>query len=403
MNLRNVLTVFLKELRDTLRDRRAIISMFIVPTILMPAVILGFGALSMKVVKKAQQEKPAIMVLGGQDSPALQQALAAHTAFTVVPPSTDYADQISAKTLRAAVEIPRGFDAALEAGERATITIYTHSGEMRSSFATSALERFFSEYRQRIMRERLTARGLPADFTRPFDVKTENVAPPEKVGGSVFGGFVPYLLILLCFTGAMYPAIDLTAGEKERGTMETILCSPAARIDLVLGKVLVVLTASLATVACSVSSLLVTVLIAGAGFLRGIANTAPGGALPTVSLPGVIGVVALVLPLAVLFSAMLMTIALFAKTHKEAQTYISPLIFIVILPAVAALLPGVELTATLSLVPVLNIALVSKELVAGNFPLGSIALIFGSTCVYAAAALALAVRMFNREDVIFRT
>ncbi|ATC63487.1 hypothetical protein CMV30_05685 [Nibricoccus aquaticus] len=403
MNARNILTVFVKELRDTLRDRRAIISMFLVPTLLMPLLTFGFAAVSIKMVKKAGREIPTVMIIGGEDSPAIRQAIEKQPDLKIVPFSADYAEQISQKKLRAAVEIPPEFDKALRNGVRRSVKIYTHDGEMRSGFATGTLERTLREYSKAIVLERLTAANLPADLITPFDTRRQNVAPPEKVGGNSFGGMIPYILIILCFTGAMYPAIDLTAGEKERGTMETILCSPAARSELVLGKFLVVLAASLTTVACSVASMGLTAF-AASHWLRGTLNSVATAtaSLPTVSIPGVLSVLLLVLPLAVLFAALLMTISLFAKSYKEAQTYVSPLLIIVILPAVGAVLPGVELTTTLSLIPILNIALVSKELVAGSFPLLPLALIFLSTCAYAAAALALAVRMFNREDVIFR-
>jgi sodium transport system permease protein len=111
----------------------------------------------------------------------------------------------------------------------------------------------------------------------------------------------------------------------------------------------------------------------------------------------------MVLPLAVLFSAALMTISLFAKSYKEAQSYVTPLMMVVILPAVAAMLPGVELTSKLALVPILNMSLLCKELVTGTYHWNYIAIIFLSTCVYAAAALFLAVKMFQREDVLFRS
>jgi len=403
MNARNILTVFVKELRDTLRDRRAIISMFLVPTLLMPLLTFGFAAVSIKMVKKAGREIPTVMIIGGADSPAIRQIIEKNADLKIIPFSSDYAELISQKKIRAAVEIPSDFDESLRTGKRSSVKIYTHDGEMRSGFATNALERALRDYSRAIVLERLTANNLPADLITPFDTRRQNVAPPEKVGGSSFGGMIPYILIILCFTGAMYPAIDLTAGEKERGTMETILCSPAARSELVLGKFLVVLTASLTTVACSVASMGLTAF-AASHWLRGTLNSVATAtaSLPTVSIPGVLSVLVLVLPLAVLFAALLMTISLFAKSYKEAQTYVSPLLIIVILPAVGAVLPGVELTTTLSLIPILNIALVSKELVAGTFPFLSLTLIFLSTSLYAAAALALAVRMFNREDVIFR-
>ncbi|MDR0902167.1 MAG: ABC transporter permease [Opitutaceae bacterium] len=397
---RNIFTVFRKELTDTLRDRRSLVSMFVVPTVVMPVLMLGIGAVSVKAVSKARDEAPSVMVAGAKNSPAVRAALEKNKRLRLVAFAPDYKTLIAGKKLRAAVEIPDDFDAALAAGAETAVKINLHDGELRSEFAAGELGRFFSEYRGGVVRGRLAERGLEEAFLRPFEVRRENVAPPAKVGGNLYGGLVPYLLILLCFTGAMYPAIDLTAGEKERGTMETILCSPVGRAELVLGKFFMVLAASLATVACSLASMLATAQ-AGSALLTGRALGAAGG-LPAVSWPGVLGVCALVLPLAVLFSAALLTISLFARSHKEAQSYVSPLIFIVILPAVGAVLPGVELSARLALVPVLNIALVSKEMVAGQFPAGMIALIFGSTCLYAAAALALAVRMFNRESVLFR-
>jgi sodium transport system permease protein len=199
----------------------------------------------------------------------------------------------------------------------------------------------------------------------------------------------------------MYPAMDLTAGEKERGTMETILCSPVARTDLVLGKFLMVLTASLTTAVVSIVTTGITFVIIG--LMAGASAAARSGAMPTLDPAGLLLVMALVLPVAVLFCSVLLAVSLFAKSIKEASSYATPLIILIIVPAMMGMMPGVELNARLALVPVLNIALASKELVSGVFQWNYLALIFGSTCVYAAAALAVCVRMFNREDVLFRT
>lgn len=405
MNARRIFTIYAKELRDMLRDRRTLISMIVIPTLLMPLIMGGVVFVSMKVIRQARAEAPVVMVIGGADSPALRAALAAHQRLRVDPAADDWRARVAAKTVRAAVEIPPGFDAALAAGEPATVKIFNYEGELRSGFAVGELQRFLGEYRERVVAARLAGRGLSAAFVKPFAVQVENVAPPEKVGGNVVGGIIPYLFLLLCFTGAMYPAMDLTAGEKERGTMETILCSPVSRLELVLGKFLMVLTASLGTVLCSLLSMLGTatfggpLLVAMAGARRGAASTA----LPTLDPVGLAAVLVLVLPMAVFFSAVLLSISLVAKSFKEAQSYVSPLVIVIVLPAVAGMLPGVELNAKLALVPILNVALASKELVSGVWHWPHLALIFGSTCVYAGAALALAVRMFNREDVIFRT
>jgi sodium transport system permease protein len=321
----------------------------------------------------------------------------------IVPAKSDYAEEISSKQIRAAVEIPEGFDTKLASGAPMTVKIYMYEGELKSRFGANRLQQFFRDLRDRTIRARLEARRLPESLVRPFDIEQQNVAPAEKVGGALLGGLVPYFVILLCLTGAMYPAMDLTAGEKERGTIETILCSPVSRTHLVLGKFLMVLTASAATAVLSITSMAVSFGV-GKKMLLGMANGAAGATLQiTMTGKAVISVFFMVLPLAVLFSAALLAIALFAKSFKEAQSYISPLMIVVVMPAIASLLPGVELTPALALVPVLNTSLVSKEIIGGTFHWNMIALIFLSSSVYAGIAITIAVKLFQREDVLFRT
>jgi len=401
MSARNILTVYGKELRDSLRDRRTLVSMILIPLLMIPGIMMVAVGVSARVMSKARAEIPSVMLLGDGDSPAVRAALAANRRIRLVPAAPDWRRRIADKQLRAAVELPPGFDAALGRGAAAEVKIYDYEGELRSGFAVGELRTFFNEYRQRTVAARLAARGLPAELIRPFEVRTENVAPPEKVGGNLVGGLIPYLVILLCFTGAMYPAMDLTAGEKERGTMETILCSPVARSDLVLGKFLVVLTASLATGLISLLSSGVTFLARGL-FLGGVRAAGALPALPAIDPAGLLLVLVMVVPVAVLFCAVLLAVSLFAKSIKEASSYASPMIILIIVPAMMGLLPGLELNARLALVPILNLALVSKELVSGVYHWPYLALIFGSTCLYAAVALAFCVRMFNREDVLFR-
>jgi len=406
MNFKAIFAVYSKELVDSLRDKRTLVSVVVIPTLITPALIFSIGRITMKVVERAKADVPAIQILGGEDSPKIVAALKASPKFNVIPPVDDWKERISDKKLRAAVLIPPGFEQALAQGKAKDVVIYHYTGELKSGFATDELTNFFSTLRQDTLKRRLSDRNLPPDLVEPFETKRENVAPPEKVGGNSFGGFVPYLIVILCFTGAMYPAMDLTAGEKERGTMETLLCSPVGRTEIVLGKFLMVLTGSLSAMALAMASLSLTLTVGGA-LLAGRAHGIPAGAapsvIPSISPMGIIGTFAMVLPFSVLISAGLLTISLFARSFKEAQSYIAPLIFVIILPAVIGILPGVELNARFALVPILNLTLVCKEMLSGVWHWQYIALIFGSSCVYAGIALSLAVRMFNRESVIFRT
>jgi sodium transport system permease protein len=408
MNWRHIVTIYLKELRDSLRDRRTLISMVVIPTLVIPLLFFAFVTVAVKVVRKAKDEATSVVVVGGADSPGVVASFKADPKFRVVESDADYRTLISEKRIRVAVEIPAGFEASLREGGQKTVTIYHFDKDMKSGMGGGEVERFFRSLRERTVENRLVAKGLTSDVIVPFHVKWQNVAPPEKVGGNTFGGMVPYIIIILCFTGAMYPAIDLTAGEKERGTMETLLCSPVHRVNIVLGKFLMVMTASVATIVLSLISTSVTIVIGGsllANKVKGAAAenaSAASGFMPTIDPAGIPGVFAMIAPVAMLFAALLLTISLFAKSYKEAQSYVSPLIIVVLLPAMMGMLPGIELSAKTALIPILNLSLVCKEMLSGVWHWNYIALIFGSTAVYAAVAVALCVRMFNREDVMFR-
>jgi sodium transport system permease protein len=399
MSLRNIGIVYRKELTEALRDRRTLISSILIPLLLFPVLAGGVVYSFAEILGEASREPSKIVVLGGADSPDVVADLKNAKNLRVVSATANYVDLISNKKIRAAVDIPPGFQAAVERGEHPAVKIYIFTGDIKSAFGATRIERVFTEYRDAMVRGRLAAQNLPESLMKPFDIRQQNVVSPEKVAGETYGGLIPYLVILMCMTGAMYPAMDLTAGEKERGTMETILSSPIQRTHLVIGKFLLVLTASLATATLSAASM-------GVSFWA-LAQLVPpqteveGFPMMSMHPETVLAVFVMAVPVAVLFSAVLITISVFAKSYKEAQSYLTPMTFIVLVPAIAAVLPGVELTPKLAVIPILNVSLLCKELVTGTYHWNYIALIFLSTSVYAGIALFLAVKMFQRESVLF--
>ena len=410
MNWKSILVVFRKELKDQLRDRRTVISTLVIPAVIMPVLMMGFGLVMTKIIKKAQDEGTNVMVVGAAGAPELVKALKADPKFRVVTEAADYEKRIADKKLRVALKLPENFEQRLKAGEAAEVGLLYYDGEIKSGLGLRDLDGFMQKYRTTLVEARLKDRGLPPEFVRPFDLKRKNVAPPEKVGGATFGAFIPYIIIILCFSGAMYPAMDLTAGEKERGTMETLMCSPTHRINIVFGKFLMVLSASIATMVVVMLSMAGTAALGGTFFTGKVAatqaaaaKTAQAGAMmPTIDPAGLLGVFAMVAPMAIFFAALLLTVSLFAKSYKEAQSYAGPLIIVVIVPAVFGLLPGIELNAKTALMPIVNLSLVCKEMLSGTWNWPYIGLIFGSSCAYAAAGLWVCVKMFNREDVMFK-
>ena len=399
MNLHDLGIIYRKELRDLLRDKRTIISMIVVPLLLMPLLSAGVGAVAFHQVKEVMKETFPVMVLGGDDSPATLAELHKLDNLEFVPAAADYQQQIADKKIRAAVEIPPGFDASLQSGTPATVHIYDYDGEFKSGAATRTLRDFFFDWRDTTVQKRLAQHQLPKDFVHPFDIETTNVAPPEKVSGNLLGALLPYIILITCLTGAIYPAIDLTSGEKERGTMETLLSSPVQRIDLALGKCLTVMTVSLTTMGLSLLSCgvsLVLVKTFGANLMR--ENGLPLDLNPS----ALVAAFAIMVPMSLFFSSLLLSIGLFARSTKEANTYMQPLMIMMIFPAMMSLLPGFELNEVRAFIPVVNVSLLCKEIFSGTYHWNYIATVVGSSCVYAAMSLTVAVALFKRESVIFR-
>jgi len=400
MSGRNIGIVFRKELTDTLRDRRTLISSILLPLLLFPLLTVGFAGLAIVLARRATAEAFPVMLTGKEHAPELWRRIARIENFKMVPPSADYVRQINDKTLRAAVEFPPDFEKKLLAGveEAQIVKVYHFQGELRSVAALRKIEKAVREYQEEIVKQRLDQRGVAQKALTPFEFEKQNVASAEKVGGNIAGFLLPYFIIVLCLTGAMYPAMDLTAGEKERGTLETLLASAASRMELVFGKFLLVLAMSLVTTLLSMISLVLTILL-GAGLIRRVSS----GFVIALSVKSLAAAFFLILPLAVIFSAVLLAISLFARNYREAQSYVGPLIFVVILPALVSFVPGMELNPRLALVPILNVSLAAKEVFSGNYPWKALGIILGSTSLYAVAALWWAVRQFHREKVLFRT
>src|SRR5437588_8750798 len=170
MSMRNVGIVYRKELTEAVRDRRTIISAVLVPLLLFPVLSVGFGSLAATLVGKAKEEVPKVMLRGGEDSPTVVEGLKKLDKIEIVPETPNWKDQIINKEIRAAVEIPSGFQAELAQQKSTTVKIYDYEGELKSGFATEKLNNFLTEFRDKVVTERLTAKNIPSNVWKPFEV-----------------------------------------------------------------------------------------------------------------------------------------------------------------------------------------------------------------------------------------
>lgn len=396
--LERVLTIWSKEMLDTLRDRRTLVVMVLVPVLLMPVFTLLPQFLLGGQVKEASGLAGAwaIDIAGAAHSPELVAYLQGAGA-EVHEVTGDPEAHVRADRSRVVMVIPPDFQARLQAEQPAEVRVILDDSNVRSSVMGSRLQELLNAYGQQIASQRLAARGLDADLLTPVRLQRENVATEQQMGGSFLGMFVPMFVVLFAFLGGMYTAIDVTAGEKERGTLEPLLTAPVSRGEVVVGKVLAVFVTSFAAVVLSLLSTYAAFQIAPGDLFGARMSFA-------IAPHTLLWLVVVALPLTLMLSGVEMIICIFARSFKEAQNYITPLQLVLMLPAfVIGFLPGLKLPAWGYIMPALGQMAIFRDLLAGApVDRGNLTLSMASGIACAVAAIAAAVRIFRRESVLFR-
>ena len=456
MNWTNVRLILSREIRDQLRDRRTLFMIFVLPILLYPLLGMSFFQ-----VAQFTEEKPSsVLVVGARDlahlPPLVENRQFAARLFNHSDqarrdgadrvgllevhfardepegpdrkrsnPRAEAAGAIQAGQYDAAVYFPPDFADRLEAFREALRPgthrpeepeetdptaetpaaqgtpsvprpeiIYSTANE-RSQIAFARLFSVLERWRQEIVQEELAKVGLPTSATRPFDVRSADVAEETGLrGAAVWSKVLPILLLVWALTGAFYPAIDLCAGEKERGTLETLLSSPAERSEIVLGKLVTIMLFSMATAVLNLVSMGVT----GWLILAQLPQFGPPSPTAAVWLS-----IALV-PVSALFSALCLALAAFARSTKEGQYYLMPLLLVTMPLVILPMAPGVELNLGNSLIPVTGVVLLLRSMLEGNFWLDwpfalPVAAVTLACCLL---SIRWAVEQFNSESVLFR-
>ncbi|WP_437756875.1 ABC transporter permease subunit/CPBP intramembrane protease [Sorangium sp. So ce1389] len=435
MRLAIVWTILCKELVESLRDRRTLVRLVLIPILLYPLFALAMSKLvgSEAAAREARSSRIAVW---GELAEGLQERLASAGKIELAPwagapqevregllsgalapprepegrpedapPPPEGEDPPSRWTepenpvlaaARAAVS-DRKVDAVLipwsalgtelARGGKGAVAIYFDSVRADSAMAEARLAGALRRARRAIVADREAERGLPEGFSIAYDVVSRDVAPDSRKVGQILGSMMPMMLILMSLLGSFLPAIDLTAGEKERGTMQTLLCAPVRSIEIISGKFLAVWVISLLTALGNVVSLSLTV----------------SRLLPDVVVvdPWIFALTfALLVPVTLLFSALFLALAVFAKDFKDGQNALMPAYLPLSLLAGITALPVVELNPWTAYAPVLNIAVLIKALFLGEAPVDLLFTALVSSALYACLALLFAARVFERENVL---
>jgi sodium transport system permease protein len=428
-----------REVRDQLRDRRTLFLILGLPVLMYP-LFVGVGLVFVAAAKK----KLTVAVVGaghlprpGVDVPAVPAAVAGGAAAfarqhartfppllvgddgdrfperylatetegtgaaTLVVKRDEQADEgtLARREADAVLVVDPDLAAKLDRGERPTLRILAREGEENSKLAVRRLAGVLKAWADGVKAARFARAGVAADFDSPVEIKDPLAdKPPEKKVfdelRDVLVKVIPFLLVMWMLTGAIYPAIDMTAGEKERGTMETLLISPAERVEIVFGKFLAVVAMGFGTAVWNVLLMVAAVAVVQVFFPHSL-----------LSLAGLGACVVAAFPLALLIAACTLALGVFARSTKEGNYYMVPLFFLTLPLAYYSMSPGIELDGTTSWVPVTNALLLQQRLMAVRpdpFPWQHLPAVAISLVLCVGLALWGAVRQFHRESVLFR-
>jgi len=380
MKLADVMLVVRKELRETLRDRRTLAVMVMFPLVVYPLVSLA--TVQVLATRIGRTEKtPARVAISGQQR--LVEKVHAHLAarnrdgkedFVFLPAPATAAD-VRAGTVDAAIQVQ---PPAAAPGAASVRVLFDETNE-RSRTARGRIEE--------------TLAASEATCVASYAVTVEGVAPQKAMGGYLLSRILPLVIIVMIMLGAFHPAIDITAGERERGTLETTLSAPIARSALMTGKVIAVATLATLSGVLNLASMSITVL-------EGAKLAAPGSApvLPWANA----GAAALLVipPAAFLFASVMVAIGALARSFKEAQTLLTPVYFLCMAPSLLAALGDFELGGLAPFIPGIGVTLLARDVIAGHASIGATVAVFASSVAYGAAALALACRLYDSERLL---
>lgn len=394
--------VIQKEMMELFRDRKTLFFMIALPLLIIPVIFGGVIYFTSKAMNDAENKMLTFAVMGEQHYPALVQQLTDDKGFERIElaQGADFKQSIKDKEVDFVIEFDAAVNKPLLDKGQSTIKLYLNDAGL--NMVEKRLTSYLDELNLRKQDQAFTTLSVSRDkreaLLNPIKLEKVNIAEERENWGENIGGMVPYILFLLCLQGAMFPASDLAAGEKERGTLETLLLVPLTREQLVLGKFFTVMTSGIVAALITIFSFAMWSIM----FSQGMAISLIQDIVSEIGLIDYFLMFVMLVPVASIFAAILLSMSIYARSYKEAQSYMGSLIFMILFPIIVALMPGVTLEGIWAWVPLTNVALAIKELVKGTMDYYALLGILSSTIIIAGALLAFCVYWFKQEKVLFR-
>ena len=387
-------TIFQKELKEVLRDRRMIYLIILLPFFLYPALFYLIGKVGQNQQKQMSEESVQVLLNLDAEQTAVYEIVKNTAGFDLSLRNFDQSELDALKNT-IGIQVTADYNQQIAQNGTAQIEIFANQSNDLLKKRQNLIIQQLETINQQILLQRLDSAGLEQSFIQPLNIKKTDLASTKVRLGKAIGSYLPMMLLLFIFMGAIYIAIDITAGEKERRTLQTLFTTPSRVGEIIAGKFLAVLAVALTSAFMNLSSLVVAILLQ-AKLMGGNISKFAIDVSPT----GWVWLILLIVLSAILLAAMSLAVVLLANSYKEAQSYVSPLMMLVLIPAILVQMPGMELNMTTACIPILNICLAMGAIFKGTFSIGAMALTVVFLAVYSAIALYFASLVFKNENVI---
>ncbi len=393
-----IVSIFKKELIDVLRDRRTLMFMVVIPILITPLLIIGSIKFQEYQNKKSEEKILKIAYINESEDSLTKQLLSDQKGVKIIEgvPIDSIESYIKSDSLQGGLYLGKGFLKKIKTNSSGDVKIYYKSSDLMSK-SKKRIQAALDIYKGKIIAERLKQLNVDGQILEPINITNIDMATAKETMGKAIGGFIPYVLVMFIFLGAMYPAIDLGAGEKERGSLETLLSSPATKFEITMGKLLVVSLTGIVSGLVSVLGISSSLF-----FIDKIPVQIQETILELINPFMIFSIIILMIPIAIFFASMLLSISFYARSFKEAQSLMGPLNMVIIVPLFLSLGPGMEMDHATALMPLINVGLLTKEILAGSVELIYFIETLFSLLFCAAIGIWFSVFWFKKENTIFR-
>ena len=396
--------LLVKEIKHLFRDTKTIVQTVVVPTFITPlllgAIFWYVGSIATEETKKTYDistytSTESNLITQLDDSDRLN-VLSEASIDEVITSVTNGVTEIG-------LVLDNSFLNDLESDSSAKITIYSKNIDTFSQ-AKSLVTNIIDDFEEAERNERLVALNLTNEYVNPIVIEEEDLTTEQESAGSIFGAILALFFVMYVMSGSTYPAVDLGAGEKERGTMETLISTNISSVDIIIGKMLSVTTSAVLTATFSMLGFAIPMVVIFLFYADSVDEYLFSLLSALLNPVAFLGVFILIIPLSVFMGAFLLAISVYAKTPKEAGLLLGNVLIIFIVPCYIPLInPGLELDFIGALIPCYNLALITNNLIAGTVDWFLYAVALVSTIIYCCIAIYVTYIMFDDENVIFRS